>query len=374
MEQPQETPLSHLRMSGGRYNEPGYPLEGLLELVNYERLVVDVAKALWLTENPDRVRTPKGFTSKVRLRLVAVEDGSAIPVLIKEAEGEALPDVDPKGIVEKAQSVVDEAFNEIIKHNRLPDAFPPHLIHHFLRLGRTLHSGEAIEFGTRDEVKPLKFTQEVRTKFLAASQDKDFPIDDFLAGRVVALDTTNQTFKFLSLQDKELQGSYTEASLTEDLRAVFHEEYCAPIVRLKCTQTISPSMEIKCINDVAEVEVLLTQENLPWRRQIESLLTIEDGWLDGSGTMPQMPAIERTRDFAVAAVSAGLPEPGVFPLEDGGVQLQWFTDTDVWTATISPDGVLSADYLVVEDDIAQELASPAELTEAIALFRGRMGA
>ena len=70
-----------LRFEGGRFDEAGYPLDALGELVRYERLVVEVARGLWMDKHPTRKRAPRHFDNALRLRLSAVEDGSVIPVL-----------------------------------------------------------------------------------------------------------------------------------------------------------------------------------------------------------------------------------------------------------------------------------------------------
>jgi hypothetical protein len=89
-----------LRLSGGRFDEAStgtvvFPLEVIAELARYERLLIKVARELWMDEHPTRKRAPKGFDEHLRLRLTAVETGSVGPVLQRrEAEGGQLFDPD----------------------------------------------------------------------------------------------------------------------------------------------------------------------------------------------------------------------------------------------------------------------------------------
>ena len=71
---------------GHRFDANAMPVEVLKELEVYERLIVDVAKALFLQRNSDRKRVPKGFEQRLRLSIRAVDPGSAIPVLLRTAE------------------------------------------------------------------------------------------------------------------------------------------------------------------------------------------------------------------------------------------------------------------------------------------------
>lgn len=367
---PELTPQSRLRLTGGRYEGAGFPVDGLPELIQYERLVMDVAKAVWLRDHPNRKRVPKGFTNVVGLRLIDVERGSTIPVLIRPDTQNTLPDVDPPDILDQAQELVDLAFREIVEYNRLPENFPTGLTGHFLRLGRTLQDNEAIEFGVPKSERVARYTQSLRRRFLTASQDKDFPVDGVLVGQITALDTNDLTLSITDLRGHIIPASYTDDALTPDIKEVFDRYDLAPIVRLDCTQLIASNEDIKKVEDIRSIDVMISTEDIPGRERLLELLRLEKGWLDGEGESIDLQAVERTRDLLEDARKYNLPEPGIFPRTDGSIQIQWITKSDIWTAHLVGEEPIFVDFLAPESDQAGD-AIVTSSAEAAAFFAQR---
>jgi hypothetical protein len=78
-----DTTFGGFRMSGGRYDQPGLPLQSLSELEHHERLIASVAQALYKARHPLRKRLPTGFRDAFKLRLAAIETGSVVPVPVR---------------------------------------------------------------------------------------------------------------------------------------------------------------------------------------------------------------------------------------------------------------------------------------------------
>lgn len=368
---PELTPQSRLRLTGGRYEGNGFPVDGLPELIQYERLVTDVAKAVWLREHSERKRVPKGFTSVVGLRLTSVENGSTIPVLVRPDSPNTLQNVDPPSVLDQAQDLVDKAFREIVTNNRLPADFPDGLTAHFLKLGRTLQGNEAIEFGVPRSEDAAKYTQAVRSKFLAATQSNDFPVDGSLVGQITALDTNELTFSITDTRGNIILAAYSDRALTPDLTEVFDRQDVAPFVRLDCTQVIGSDQKLKRVEDVRELEIFISAGDVPNGERVVELLCLNEGWLDGEGSSIDLLALERTRDLLISARDYGLPAPDLFPRVDGSVQMQWVTKTDIWTAHLHSDDPIEVDYLAPHSDESDETAVTT-VEEAAAFFAQRM--
>lgn len=365
------TPESRLRLTGGRYKAPGYPMEALPELMQYERLVVDVAKALWRRDHPGRVRVPRGFDSVVGLRLTKIVDGSATPVLVRPPAGSESLDFDPPSLLDSAQDLIDAAFAQIVASNRLPADFPPDLGGHFLRLGRTLQDDEAIEFGNRANGAVARYTQPIRKRFLLANQSLEFAVDGTVVGQITALDTNDLSLTLTDLAGRKIPAKFADESMTADLKDVFNQVDLAPVVRLECTHLVANDETVTRIEDIRNIEVFLAAEDVPGRARLVELLQLGSGWLDGDGDSPDLLAIEQARDLLFDASEAGLPTPGVFPRLDGSVQVQWITHSDVWTAVVSGEGPIEVDYLGVETDSAGD-ATVASTAEAVSYFADRM--
>ena len=55
-------------------------MDMLKDLAVLQEMLIEVAKWRFREENPDRVRSPRGFTEGVELRLSGIEEGSVRPV------------------------------------------------------------------------------------------------------------------------------------------------------------------------------------------------------------------------------------------------------------------------------------------------------
>ncbi|UUE99042.1 hypothetical protein NDY24_04165 [Xanthomonas hortorum pv. pelargonii] len=59
--------FSQPKFTGARFDEHTLPVDVARDLAAYERLIVELAKHLYLQEHPGRQRVPKGFEAGFRL-------------------------------------------------------------------------------------------------------------------------------------------------------------------------------------------------------------------------------------------------------------------------------------------------------------------
>ena len=81
------------RLRGARFDDGQIPLQILSDLTALREMVIDVAKWRYLSENPDRRRAPRGFANKIDLKLVSIDDGSAVPVINITTDEPLLPGI-----------------------------------------------------------------------------------------------------------------------------------------------------------------------------------------------------------------------------------------------------------------------------------------
>ncbi len=82
---------------GRRFEGHALDLSALDELVRFQKIVTETAKAIWREENPDRERLPHHFEDRIRLCLRKIEEGSAVApleVYIDDTRQESLFDND----------------------------------------------------------------------------------------------------------------------------------------------------------------------------------------------------------------------------------------------------------------------------------------
>jgi len=360
---------SRLRLTGGRFDAPGFPLDGLAELAQYETLVVDVAKAIWLSDHQDRKRVPKGFASAIGLRLFGVRDGSSIPVLGRPVDGSGELDIDPPSVVDQAQDLIDEAFLSIVERNQLPAAFPSRAQDALVRLGKSLRAGEAIEIGAvRDYGTVARYSQAVRTRFLRDNQRVPFSREGVVVGRITALDTDKLVLTITDMSGALIGARFSDEALTEDLLEVFNRRDHAPFVRIECTQRIDGDGHVQAVDDISALEVFLPSHPGPTASRLVELLRLDEGWLDGEGLRPDLLALEFARDLVEACGELGLPDPSIYPRPDGGLQVQWIDESDVWTAELGPDGIFEVDTLdvVADRSLSASVSNPSAAAEFFA--------
>ena len=73
-----ESEFLQLRLSGGRFSEPGMECPLAQDLLEIGELIVRVAKARYFAENPDRTRVPKGFMDDYAIKIVGFQKGSSV--------------------------------------------------------------------------------------------------------------------------------------------------------------------------------------------------------------------------------------------------------------------------------------------------------
>ena len=89
------------------------------------------------------------------------------------------------------------------------------------------------------------------------------------------------------------------------------------------------------VEDVLNAEPLLPPD---WAGRLEELSLLRDGWLDGRGLAIASDALEVAESFLFKVLDANLPRPGVFPMRDGGIQLEWAAGPEELEVVISGGG------------------------------------
>jgi len=140
-------PFLRPRLVGARFEGHEIPLDVLRDFSVIEEFVKDVAKWHFFRDNPTRARSPRGFLSDVSLRLAAVEEGSAVPVIVLSfASAAQMLFIPSQTVLEQSRDSILSAISAA-EHGHPPTKhLPDNLLSYFATLGRSLRSDEAIEF------------------------------------------------------------------------------------------------------------------------------------------------------------------------------------------------------------------------------------
>ncbi len=155
--------LATLRFDGRRFDGHALDVECTQELLAYRTLVLECAKEIWRSKNPDRVRLPKGFGEGFRLEFDRVMPGSAAVPLrrVREAiQGE----LDLGDEFDEAAELIDESIAAADRDDLLPEALPANVVPLFRDFGRTLGPDETLFVRAGRSAAEAVYGQRARTR------------------------------------------------------------------------------------------------------------------------------------------------------------------------------------------------------------------
>ncbi|MDT3438607.1 MULTISPECIES: hypothetical protein [unclassified Pseudofrankia] len=341
-------PFGSWRLRGGRYDTPGLPVEMLSELALYQRLVLDVAQNLYKQRHPLRRRIPRGFSAGFDLRLTEVRHGSVVPVLetpilAEQDEIDRMPD----GIFDESRLLIQNALRMIADEGALPRDFPIPALREFARFGRSLKDDEFIVF---DEGSPAQatYSREVRRKIQAFTRRVLFEVEVVVVGQITGLLADRSAFEIrLSSTGRTVAGGYSADDVFPDLVAHLGSSSMAPTVALNCVALQDRDENILEIKDVLGVEPVLPEE---WSARLKEIAEMPAGWYDGSGEPISRLTVRQAETLLLELLENGVHGHHVYPMPDGGIQLEWPHEHGEVSMEIKPGNILVSYYFNKRND------------------------
>ncbi|MGO1537581.1 MAG: hypothetical protein ACTHWM_11860 [Yaniella sp.] len=322
------TPFGYLRLAGGRFDQTrGLPVASASELERYAQLVSAVARELYLRAHPRRQRVPHGFNNSFDLRLTRVEPGSQVPMLVRP-----VPDDDAlfqhTDWHDEARQLINSALGDIGENNLVPANFPIAALKPLAQFGRSLHADERIELAnSAQDPKRSTLTVETRKRIQRLAQLDELEIETVLVGQVTGLSSTPPHVDVALVNDalqRKITGTFSDPSVWEALHSNLGYGTAAPPVSLSVVVVQDRDGEIVRITDVFYAEPALPPA---WSQRLRHLIELGDDWLHPGSEAPSKEIIETTEQILLATLDAEVGPPAIYPSADGGIQLEWRTDT-----------------------------------------------
>lgn len=336
------------RLDGGRFAEaasgdPGFPLEAIDELRRYERLLLEVARGLWMQENPERERAPRRFSERLRLRLVGVQGGSVAPVLapLEGAANQLFGD----GLLERSSTAVSDALEAIVKGDRLPNDFPASATSSLVQLGSGLHDDEWYAFPSGNGGGDVQYTQEHRRHLLDVTLGETITVEGELIGRINEIHADNQTFEFIDRAGRQARGSFERTELFDEIKSLTKPEREAVVVRLVGRYSTDRAGNLTVIENVDDVDSFVSSDDAMGGR-LRDLLELPEAWDDAGAHPPSTRAVEEARDLLAQIDDETREQIVVFPTVDGGVSIECQVGARRWSLEVERNG---ASHLVIVD-------------------------
>lgn len=359
--------ITDLKLSGGRFNQPGLPLDSVHELERFGRIVAETAKSLWRDRNPGK-NLPSGFGEAVDLRLSEIRKGSVVPVVVKNRESLKLPGTND--VLDEALNEVNDAFHNIVMGQWANVALPEPALKPLRRFGVSLRKHEVFQlYGNSSH--PISWNQSVRRKYLAHVDRTAIDEQGPLVGTVRGLDSTDHTFKFVLPGSKTATaGKYSDSSTYDDLHAIQRQDNDL-LARIMAEYRITSAGDLIDITNVSEVEIFVSPET-PGRARLVELAGLSEGWLDGQeGRKIDLSAIEFSIDILEQISEIGIDIPRIYPTEVGGIQLEWHGAEVRAELEISPD--LSFELFALHADDIEEEVEGRSVSDAVNYLSNIMG-
>ena len=354
----QEDSTIQPRFVGKRFEDHTLPLEVVKDLFAYEDLLVALAKDIYIKENADRKRVPRGFSKGFSINIKDVEKGSTKPLMVMLLAGAPLFNNISNGTYfEKAHHKVMEALKANERGDSITDYLEPQFIKHFNRIGKSIKENEFIEFEPDSTTEKAKLDKNLRLKMLKQDPKFEKYSDSFsIYAYVSAMDKGRKTFGLETIEGESVTGiSYNDSGLKELITTAF-SGYDDRSKKVLVTGTADFDKDDR-ITGITEVDELDLLDTFDVGARIEEIKLLNDGWYDGEeGLAPSNEGLNWLAEklFEVLPMEE-LQSPAIFPTIEGNIDLDWVKgnhDLSIEIDLKTKKGALS--YLDLDSEIEKD--------------------
>ena len=326
------------KLNGRRFDGGEIPLEVLSDLAALQEMVFEVAKWRFKQDNPNRRRVPNGFTSRVHLKLISLENGSATPVI---GLSEKQPDF-RSSLNVPYQRYFDEAIEHIINAVDIVDEsdrrtsnrdFPREFLSYFDKFGHSLQDEEFIELSTPSGKFSSWVDKEKCQKLLDISRRRELNREYSLRGSVSEVDQSKMTFEF-----QPVYGSKVTAPIPEQHRESILETFNGYREGQRVlVQGVGLYDQQNRLLRLESIEHITMLDPLDVPARLDEFRDMRNGWLNGEGTAPTQAGLDWLVESFESYFPPYAPLPYTYPTPWGGVQMEWSLGTDEVSLDINID-------------------------------------
>lgn len=313
-------PFLQPRLVGERFQGGAIPLEVLKDFAVLEEMIVEVAKWAYLSDHPERRRSPRGFTSGISLKITAVHEGSAIPVIALFTAANGLFPEENQLYFERARDQFVNAIEAAAHNGPVTAHLPESLLGYFDRIGRSLRDDESIEFNADDASRPARLTRTTRRKLLLASGHVQEVAEEVaLRGTIPEADQDTMSFTLQVINGPRVRATAGSQHLQTIIDA-FNGYRTGTRVVLQGVARYNRYNQLQRIESVEHVS-LLDPNDVGAR--LDEMRGLQPGWLDGDGIPPSAEGLDWLSRSFEAHYPDRLTLPYLYPTPEGGIRAEW---------------------------------------------------
>lgn len=307
------------RLTGKRFDDHAIPLELLEDFSALEELVIEVAKYLFLSANPERQRVTRGFSKGVSLKLSGVEEGSAIvKILLVTSHFGLFPNANTY-YFEKARDRIIEGIDAVSKNENVAAYIPENLLGYFNRIGKRLKDDETIDLSP-DGNFDARLTKSIRKRLvLSSSKIEEVVSAAMVRGTIPEADKSKRTFT-IQLDSGERILADLDQTHQQTVLDAFDKFEDRCYVLVSGVGVYDKFDHLKKFQSVEHISILDPLDI--WVRTNE-IATLKDGWFNGEGVGPDKEALQWFAETFDNNYDVELPLPLLFPTLEGGIQAEW---------------------------------------------------
>lgn len=344
------------RLTGLRFEDHTLPVNILEDFTALEELIFELAKQIYLDDNPLRRRVPKGFTDGISLKLSSISEGSTIVNLILVTALTTSPmisDINPDSFtyLEKSKNKILEVISEANKQGDIIKSLDQKYLNYFNRIGKNLKDDEYISFDYENAEKPIKLDKNIRKKILLSRNEKIEYSETITVNALIPLiDKQSNTFIF------EIEGNNIPYPLDknddfyETIFSTFNEYENKTLVSLKATGIYNSQDKLIRVEAIESMDIL---DPFDVNVRLNELSKLNDNWYEGYGKAPKNELLNKFGEYFKLYYNLRLPLPSIFPTIDGNIQLEWSNNSIEINLEVNLSQ-LDAEYLHTNLDIINE--------------------
>lgn len=311
--------FSQPKFTGARFDDHTLPVDVARDLAAYERLIVELAKHLYLQEHPERQRVPKGFEAGFRLDIERIDEGSTKPMLALVMAGALALQGGERDYFERARDLVAECIAAPV--TALPEAFPKELLGYFNQFGRSLRADEALELPLQSG-NPARLTQDKRKQLVLAA-DQVYERGISLNGYIEEVDFAKSSFRLKMVDNSPavvipMPDSFHNTARTYGGR----ERHQISVVGVGTYDSYER------LQKVISIESLEVTKNYVISARLDEISQLQNGWFEGSGMAPNPDSLSRFSEKLIADYPEKLPIPLIISKQDGNLLFEWKAEGD----------------------------------------------
>jgi hypothetical protein len=312
------------RFVGKRFKDGGMPLEFLKDLTVLEEMIIEIAKVEFLKDNPDRKRSPRGFTDAVSLKLTAIESGSTVPIISLEAERAELFPTSTQNYFESARTAVINAIDAASSGEDPTRHIPEKTLSYFDRFGRGLHKNEAIEFPALEQMKTVRFDQKVRRNLVYASTStREMTEEVTIRGLVPEMDQDNMQFELQMADGKKLKAPISPQH-RDIILATFNGYLEQQKIQIQGVAKVDRNNRLATIESISHIDEL---EQLDISFRLDELRMLKDGWMGPGSKAISAEGASWLEGCFKTHYPDELSPPYLYPVPEGDIRAEWHNDT-----------------------------------------------